>query len=203
MLSRPSWSRAACLPLPRRPPLSPCEAARLPSFPTITLALRICAERRSARLFEGSDGLVCFFLLVSVALEACLLRRRPLGGGHRFEPLIGNLLATFDGASVGAFDKSLLRTLNSGELGAQVIGLSLVEFLFVELRRGIRHLVLPSQLFPAGNAESSERPLDPDALAAKKVSGSFELHLVGAVLQTACRRQRARRPAKYGRILVT
>jgi hypothetical protein len=31
----------------------------------------------------------------------------------------------------------------------------------------------------------------------------FELHLVGGVLQTACRRQIARRPAKYGRILVT
>ena len=167
------------------------------------LALRIRAERRSARRFGGSDALVCFFLLVSVALEACLLRCRPLGGGNRFEPLIGNLLATFDGASVGAFDKSLLRALNSGELSAQVIGLSLVEFLLVELRRGIRHLVLPSQLFPAGNAESSERPLDPDALAAKKVSGSFELHLVGAVLQTACRRQIARRPAKYRRILVT
>jgi AraC-like DNA-binding protein len=63
-----------------------------------------------------------FFLLVSVALQACLLRRRPLGGGNRFEPLIGNLLATFDGASVGALDKSLLRALNSGELSAQVIG---------------------------------------------------------------------------------
>ena len=124
---------------------------------------------------------------MSVALEARLLLRRPLGRWNRFEPLIGNLLATFDGASVGAFDESLLGALNSGELSAQVIGLSLVEFLFVELRRGIRHLVLPSQLFPAGNAESSERLLDPDALAAKKVSGSFELHLVSAVLQTACR----------------
>ena len=138
-----------------------------------------------------------------VALKARLLLRRPLGRGNRFEPLIGNLLATFDGASVGAFDKSLFGAINSGELSAQVIGLSLVEFLFVELRRGIRHLVLPSQLFPAGNAESSERLLDPDALAAKKVSGCFELHLVSAVLQTACRRQIARLPVKYGRILVT
>jgi hypothetical protein len=124
---------------------------------------------------------------MSVALEARLLLRRSLGRGNRFEPLIGNLLATFDGASVGAFDQSLLGALKSGEPSAQVIGLSLVEFLFVELRGGIRHLVLPSQLFPAGNAESSERLLDPDALAAKKVSGSFELHLVSAVLQTACR----------------
>jgi hypothetical protein len=63
-----------------------------------------------------------------------------------------------------------------------------VEFLFVELRRGIRDLVLPSQLFPARNAESSECLLDPDALAAKKVSGSFELHLVSAVLQLAASR---------------
>jgi hypothetical protein len=69
---------------------------------------------------------------VSVALEARLLRRRPLGGGNRFEPLIGKLLATFDEASVAAFDKSLLGALNSGELSAQVIGLSLVEVLFVE-----------------------------------------------------------------------
>lgn len=115
------------------------------------------------------------FVLISLALEARLLLRRPLGPRNRFEPLIGNLLAAFDGASVGAFDKSPLGALNSGELSSQIIGLSLVEFLFVELRRGIRH------------AESSERLLDPDALAAKKVSGSFELHLVSAVLQTACR----------------
>jgi hypothetical protein len=170
------------------------------------MALAVCRGKGPGspiRALWGSDGLVCFFLLVSVELEACLLRCRPLGGGNRFEPLIGNLLATLDGASVGAFDKSLLRALNSGELSAQVIGLSFVEFLLVELRRGIRHLVLPSQLFPAGNAESSKRPLDPDALAAKKVSGSFELHLDSAVLQTACRRQMARRPVKYGRILVT
>jgi hypothetical protein len=63
--------------------------------------------------------------------------------------------------------------------------LSLVEFLFVELRRGIRHLVLPSQLLPLGTADPSERLLDPGALAAKKVSGCFELHLVSAVFQTA------------------
>ena len=66
-----------------------------------------------------------------------------------------------------------------------IIGLSLVEFFFVELGRGIRHLVLPSQLLPPGNADSSERLLDPGALPAKKVSGSFELHLVSAVFQTA------------------
>ena len=47
------------------------------------------------------------FVLVSVALEARLLLRRPLGRVNRFERLIGDLLATFDGAPVGAFDQSL------------------------------------------------------------------------------------------------
>ena len=140
-------------------------------------------------------------MLVSVALEARLLLRCTLGGGNRLEPPIGNLLATFDGASVGAFYKSLLGALNSGELSAQVIGLPLIEFLFVELRCGIRHLVLPSQLFPAGKAESSQRLLDPAALAAKKVSGSFELHLVSAVLQTACRQSAISSPGGRPRSL--
>jgi hypothetical protein len=97
-------------------------------------------------------------------LEARLLLRRPLGRGNRFEPLIGNLFAAFDGASVGTVEKSRLSALNGGELSPQIIGLSLVEFLFVELRRGISHLVLPGQLLPPGNADSSERLLDPDAL---------------------------------------
>jgi hypothetical protein len=88
-----------------------------------------------------------------------------------------------------------------------IIGLSLVEFFFVELGRGIRHLVLPSQLLPPGNADSSERLLDPGALPAKKVSGSFELHLVSAVFQTArssraiSPRQRRARRALSGRTL--
>jgi hypothetical protein len=85
-------------------------------------------------------------------------------------------------------EKSRLSALNGGELSSQIIGLSLVELLFVELRRGIRHLVLPSQLLPPGNADSSERLLDPGALAAKKSSGSFEFHLVNEVFQIArCR----------------
>ncbi len=75
------------------------------------------------------------FVLVSLALEARLLLGRSLGRGNRLEPLIGKLLAAFDGASVGAFDKSRLGALNGGELSSQIIGLSLVEFLFVELRR--------------------------------------------------------------------
>ncbi len=112
----------------------------------------------------------------STSLEARLLLRRPLGGRNRFEPLIGNVVAALDGASVCTVEKSGLSALNGGELGSQIIGLSLVEFLFVELRGGIRHLVLPSELLPPGNADSSERLLDPGALAAKKVSGSVEFH---------------------------
>jgi hypothetical protein len=60
-----------------------------------------------------------------------------------------------------------------------IIGLSLVEFFFVELGRGIRHLVLPSQLLPPGNADSSERLLDPGALPALSSS------IWSAVFQTA------------------
>jgi hypothetical protein len=67
----------------------------------------------------------------------------------------------------------------------KIIGLSLVEFLYVELGRGVGHLVLPSQLLPPGNAGSSERLFNPGALAAKKVAGCFELHLASAVFQTA------------------
>jgi len=137
----------------------------------------------------------------SASLEARLLLRRPLGRGNRFEPLVGNLHTALDGASVRAVEKSRLSALNGGELSSQIIGLSLVEFLFVELGRGIRHLVLARQLLPPRTADSSERLLDPGALAAKKGSGSFEFHLVRGVSQIArcrlgeleSRKRRARR----------
>jgi hypothetical protein len=121
-----------------------------------------------------------------------LLFHRPFGRGNRFEPLIGDVLAAFDGASVGTVEKSRLSALNGGELSSQIIGLSLVEFLFVELRRGIRHLVLTSQLLPSGNADLSERLLDPGALAAKKGSGSFELHSSECFRQLAAKAGRSR-----------
>ncbi len=71
--------------------------------------------------------------LTSLLVEALLLSDGAQGRGNRFEPLIGNRLTAFDRETISPGGKPLLGVLNSRELGPQITGLPLVEFLLVEL----------------------------------------------------------------------
>ena len=119
-------------------------------------------------------------VLASLALEARLLFDGALGCGNRFQPLIGNRLTAFYGEAKCASGKPLLGVLERGQLGPQIIGLPLLEFLLVETRSGVRHPV-PSELIRARDPELGERPFDAVAFAAKKLPCSFGIHLLSAV----------------------
>jgi hypothetical protein len=118
--------------------------------------------------------------LASLALEARLLFDGALGSGNRFQPLIGNWLTAFYGEAKCASGKPLLGVLDRSQLGPQIIDLPLVEFVLVETRAGVRHLV-PFELIRARDPELGERLCDAVAFAAKKLPCSFGLHLLSAV----------------------
>jgi hypothetical protein len=119
-------------------------------------------------------------VLASLALEARLLFDGALGGGNRFQPLIGNRLTAFYGQAKCASGKPLLGVLDRSQLGPQIIDLPLVQFLLVEMRSGVRHPI-PSELIRARDPELGERPCDALAFAAKKLPCSFGIHLLSAV----------------------
>jgi hypothetical protein len=112
-----------------------------------------------------------------LALEARLLFDGALRGRNRFESLIGNRLTALDREAIGAAEKTPLGTLDGGEPVPEIIGLPLAELLLVQLRPGVRHLVLPRELFPARKPKLDERLLDAPAFAPKKLPCSFGLHL--------------------------
>jgi hypothetical protein len=131
--------------------------------------------------------------LASLALEARLLFDGALGSGNRFQPLIGNWLTAFYGEAKCASGKPLLGVLDRSQLGPQIIDLPLVEFVLVETRAGVRHLV-PFELIRARDPELGERLCDAVAFAAKKLPCSFGIH----VLSGSVARRRQFRPGRGG-----
>jgi hypothetical protein len=126
------------------------------------------------------DAVLASLALASLALEARLLFDGALGSGNRFQSLIGKRLSALYGEATCASGKPLLGVLDRGQLGPQIIGLPLVEFLLVETRCGVRHPV-PSELIRARDPKLGERLFHAVAFAAKKLPCSFGIHLLSAV----------------------
>ena len=84
--------------------------------------------------------------LETAALEPLLLRRGPLRGWERLEPLVGNRLATLERHAVCPRSQSLLRSLDGGELIAKIGLQTLVELVLIEVGRQVRRVGVVGRL---------------------------------------------------------
>jgi dienelactone hydrolase len=110
-------------------------------------------------------------------LEARLLFGRPFGRRMRLEALVGDRLAAFYRDAVRPARKTLLGSLNGGELGRELVAKARRKLIVVELRPLVAQVLVSRRQFRViGMCLAGQRSLDSLALAPKQVACAVTVH---------------------------